>query len=50
MSPAVMLDHVGWYLLLGFLLLDLDGLHVQGQKQQKGKVLSGVFPCSFVLH
>lgn len=38
-SPAVMLDHVGWCLLLGCLLLDLDGTHVQGQGQHTVKVL-----------
>lgn len=38
-SPAAMLDHAGLYLLLGCLLLDLNGLEVQGQRQQKGKVL-----------
>ncbi|XP_030004255.1 uncharacterized protein LOC115429147 [Sphaeramia orbicularis] len=32
-----MLHHVGWYLLLGFLLLDLHGLNVQGQRRRKGK-------------
>lgn len=37
--PAVMLYHVGWYLLLGCLLLDLLGLHVQGQRRRDGKVL-----------
>lgn len=38
-SPAVMPYHVGWYLLLGCLLLDLLGLHVQGQRRRDGKVL-----------
>lgn len=38
-SPAVMLYHVGWCLLLGCLLLDLNGLHVQGQSRQNVKVL-----------
>lgn len=38
-----MLDHAGLYLLLGCLLLDLNGLEVQGQRQQKGKVLSALF-------
>lgn len=43
LSPAVMHHHVRWYLLLGYLLLDLDGLYVQGQRQQKGKVLPACF-------
>ncbi|KAM6902308.1 uncharacterized protein FYW49_015931 [Xenentodon cancila] len=36
-SPAVMLCHVGWYFLLGCLLLDLKELHVQGQRQWNGQ-------------
>lgn len=35
-SLAVMLHHVGLYLLMGLLLLDFYRSHVQGQRQQKG--------------
>lgn len=49
-SPAVMLYHVGWYLLLGCLLLDLEGRHVLGQRRRKGKVLPGVTLFFTVLH
>lgn len=53
-SPESMLPHVGWYLLLGCLLLDLDGLHVQGQRRREGKVRPGetlahTFPLSMCI-
>lgn len=40
LSSAAMLYHVGRCFLLGYLLLDLDGFHVQGQSRQISKVLS----------
>lgn len=48
MPPAAMLDHAGLYLLLGCLLLDLNGLEVQGQRQQKGKVLWALFVLTVI--
>lgn len=49
-SPAVMLCHVGWCLLLGCLLLDLDGLHVQGQSRRSAKVLPVLSPYTHWLY